>query len=461
MRLARSVSATFAVLILAGSSAQAQTKLAPPPFSVPGSTVKAVFVDFSDAVYDITYDIAQRETRVKATIHFNAEQEGLPAFDFNSVRAQVQLDGAAVTTTAVNPATDSDGVIVVKSPVTPGDHELVLDYKMSGAYAPTYRDNTVQSGFFTDDSVGRYLQSYLPSNFEFDQYKMAFNVEILGLSGEQALFTNGALKQIDANHWTVDFPSYFNGSSVYFHTLPKSAVEILEFTADNGGGQTIPGIVYQKRSNGETLSRYRDIATKTIADLAGRFGPFAHPSVTIYAQASGGGMEYHGATVSSAWALPHELAHSFFGRGVMPANGNAGWIDEAMATLTGGPYTPDASNIEPTNMSKHSPYYTREDNNGYVQGMNLLAHFGNEFHTANAGLSIEGFLQGWYKTHVLATVDVQMLQDDMEAYSGLSLTNEFASYVYGVGAKNAAPRLITPGAPVHRVLTPDEFKHLQ
>jgi hypothetical protein len=43
-------------------------------------------------------------------------------------------------------------------------------------------------------------------------------------------------------------------------------------------------------------------------------------------------MEYCGATMTDPGALGHELTHSWFARGVMPANGNTGWIDEAVAS---------------------------------------------------------------------------------------------------------------------------------
>jgi hypothetical protein len=42
-------------------------------------------------------------------------------------------------------------------------------------------------------------------------------------------------------------------------------------------------------------------------------------------------MEYEGATLSSPAALKHEMAHSWWGRGVAPVSEHHGWIDEAVA----------------------------------------------------------------------------------------------------------------------------------
>ena len=67
-------------------------------------------------------------------------------------------------------------------------------------------------------------------------------------------------------------------------------------------------------------------------ELEQTYGPYPHEALLIYCTGNiSGGMEYAGATMTSLEALGHEITHSWFARGVMPANGNAGWIDEAIA----------------------------------------------------------------------------------------------------------------------------------
>ena len=77
--------------------------------------------------------------------------------------------------------------------------------------------------------------------------------------------------------------------------------------------------------------------------------------MTIYI-AGRGGMEHCGATITSMSALAHEITHSWFARGVMPANGNAGWIDEGTARWRdrGYPTAKGFSVRQPVNLSNYS-----------------------------------------------------------------------------------------------------------
>jgi hypothetical protein len=455
----------FVLIGLAFStSVLAAGDMAPPPFAVPGRASPAVFVDFKSAVYEIQFDIAQKSTHVRSQIVFHAAIAGMPVFDLTDSPSEILLDGQRVDETVVTPATDTRGVHVVLSDVAVGDHTLVITHDMGNGFnPPVYSTGSVRSGFFMNDDAGDYLQNYLPSTYEFAQYKMTFKLEFVGLAEAQSIFTNGLLSQQSATRWTIDFPDYFNCSAIYFHTVPTSAVITLPFTFDDGAGHTRSAVIYQQKSSNQ-LETFKATTLKTIADLTQRFGPFPHETLVIYNNPNGGGgMEYSGATVTDLWALPHELGHSYFGRGVMPANGNAGWIDEAMATLTEGPYQSDSSAIRTTNMASHSAYYTRNDDTGYVQGMNFLAHLGEEFHLVNPSLSMDGYLKHLVSTQVHRTITTELLEKDLEAYSGMSLTKEFSQFVYG---REPLTGQITKSRPtsqrrsVHLKLTPEMLRRL-
>ena len=55
-----------------------------------------------------------------------------------------------------------------------------------------------------------------------------------------------------------------------------------------------------------------------LAELEADYGAYTHDSMTVYI-AGRGGMEHCGATITSMSALGHEITHSWFARGVMPA----------------------------------------------------------------------------------------------------------------------------------------------
>ena len=93
--------------------------------------------------------------------------------------------------------------------------------------------------------------------------------------------------------------------------------------------------VYTKAGNNsdDILNQFVERTEHYINVLESNFGPFPHDSVTIFAKpgAGRGGMEYAGATATTLGSLRHELNHSYFARSAVPVNGNAGWIDEAIA----------------------------------------------------------------------------------------------------------------------------------
>src|SRR5690606_31939202 len=100
-------------------------------------------------------------------------------------------------------------------------------------------------------------------------------------------------------------------------------------------GRSLPVTVYMKKiwSYFSAPSVYLDRAIEVLTELESDYGAFPHSGMLIYASpAFQGGMEYAGATITNFKALAHEITHSYFGRGLMPANGNAAWIDEALAS---------------------------------------------------------------------------------------------------------------------------------
>jgi hypothetical protein len=101
------------------------------------------------------------------------------------------------------------------------------------------------------------------------------------------------------------------------------------------------------------------VARNVMQELEQTFGAYPHETLLVYCTgASSGGMEYAGAAMTSQAALGHEITHSWFARGVMPANGSAGWIDEAIARWRDLGY-PRANVIAPrplVHLAGFSPY---------------------------------------------------------------------------------------------------------
>ncbi|OQW47632.1 MAG: hypothetical protein A4S09_15075 [Proteobacteria bacterium SG_bin7] len=418
-------------LLYLNSAAFAKLDMAPPNFTINKGQGNAVFVDFTSADYEITYDVKKATTTVISKIHFTNEERGFPIFDLVEKPMRVVIDGKSTDSQIIEaPRSGEDELIefrIVSEPIDPGNHLLVIEHQIKSTQ---YSKGGVNSGFFMSDIGSRaLLERYLPCNFEYDQLSMRFMIKVIGATEEEVIFTNGKLKQEGNNLWSIAFPNYFNQSSVYFHIREKAGTDILHFEHRSIDDRNMPITIY-KTSRGD-MEEYKNLTVKTLSKFENLFGAFPHPTLTIYIGGNGGGMEYSGATVTDAWALPHELAHSFFGRGVMPANGNAGWIDEAMATLVGGPYAADPNDIRAMNMSNHSVYYRDNDSNGYTYGMNFLAFLGIQFSKKNNALNMNGFLKTWMEIADHHVTTVQMLQNNLENYSQLDLNSLFQKYVFG------------------------------
>lgn len=408
-------------------------QMAPPDFSVPGLG-KAVFVDFLSADYRVIYDIVAKRTRVESKIVFRSESEGMPIFDLIDEPERISVDGHPASQRLVHPSSAAeDGPLrVVEVNVVPGLHVLRVEHELK-EFGATFGGDSVSSGFFISDFEARGLyERFVPSNLEFDQVQMRLDVEVLGAGVEHRIFTNGTLAKLGRQRWSIRFPDYFNSSAPFFHIRPAPATTVLQYLYESIDGRQIPVVIYQNADVNAKLADFKAILDTKMPEFERHFGPFPHASMTVFHSGGmgGGGMEYSGATFTDLWALEHELAHSYFGRGVMAANGNAGWVDEAMASLVTNSWTnPDS--LKPTNMASHSPYFRANDSKGYYEGLNFLAYLGREFTKANPALNLNRFLKTWVAEKLRAVSTTPDLQSSLESYSGMKLGELFDKYVYG------------------------------
>jgi hypothetical protein len=423
------------VLAMTAVKATAAPLNAPPSFKV-GQAGKAIFVDFLKADYQVVFDVANTETKITSLIQFQNDEIGMPVFDLIDNPDAVVLDGETVTSMlmetphqARNP--EFSQIRVIQSIVQPGAHQLVVRHTLK-TFPAKYQDGGVESGFFMSDFDSRgLLERYLPANFEFDQLAMTLKVSVVGGSQQESLFTNGNIQTQSDSQWTIEFPSYFNCSALYFHIRPKAETSEVKYTLNSIDGREIPVAIYTPTGPGSNLQPFKKILDETFLSDEKLLGPFPHQSITVYISGLiGAGMEYAGAMTTDFDSLPHEFTHSYFGRGVMPANGNAGWIDEAMTSLVSGPQFPVPDDIKPKNMANHSAYYRANDTFGYYEGQNFLNYIGKLFSEKSPNLSLNLFLKNWIAQRHQQVITTEILRAEMEKYSGLDLNDTFQKYVY-------------------------------
>jgi hypothetical protein len=143
-------------------------------------------------------------------------------------------------------------------------------------------------------------------------------------------------------------------------------------------------------------------------------------------------MEHAGATITTIHALSHELCHSWFGRGVLPADGRSGWIDEAITTWRDVLYQRDSNflTFPSTNLSNYSIWHKGAPGLPHLAGKDLLS--GIDALMADQG-GLLPIVRAFYTDWLHKPVTTEQFLSYLEARSGLSLATEIDKYVYGEG----------------------------
>lgn len=399
----------------------------PKSFSV--GTGQAVFADFTEAVYNITYDVTAQKATVVAEIKLETRETGYPIFDSVAVPSSVIFDGAAVTAVETKTPNRETTLRYVNKLAAPGVHTLKIEVPLTTLVK--FSAEGVNTAFWTSDLDERqFLERYMPANFEFDQVKMTFNVNFVGAKTKQVIYTNGVMSEVKSNVFKISYPSYYTASSIFFHAVPQGAVNELRFSLKSIDGREIPSVVYfSKGAFAANLEKLKTKTTEVFHELESDYGAFPHPSLTVY-QAGSGGMEYCGATMTDFSALGHELFHSYFARGVMPANGNSGWLDEALASWRDDGYQTLETLSGSTGMSSH-PYYTRiTDTAAYSFGERFMSYLDGKT-KAKGGL--KPFMRHMIDKKVFAPLFVEEFIAEMNKFYGISVDADFQKYTFAKG----------------------------
>ncbi|MBA2404376.1 MAG: hypothetical protein H0V66_06365 [Bdellovibrionales bacterium] len=402
------------------------------PKSFPHDGAKAVFVDFTEAVYDITYDISSKKAEVKATFKMNIVEEGFPIFDLIEAPTSVKVDGLEVKAPEFSTPSNETKIRIINKKLSIGSYDLEVKVPLTNLIE--YTADGVKSAFWVTDLEDRYyLERYLPVNLEYDRVKMTFNLNYKGLKKKQHIFANGEVSWSSETKAKIEFPEYFTVNSLYFHTTPVGSVKLLEATFKSVNGRDIPVAVYMADAVNATatLTSLKDYAQRTMIELEGDYGAFPHASLIIYnadlTHMGLGGMEYAGATVTNEGALEHEMFHSYFARGVTPANGNAGWIDEALASWRDGGYRRRATLTGTSSMAAHAAYTRKTDTAAYGFGAEFMSFLDHKF-AAKGGL--KPFMNKLLEKKIFEPMFTEDFIKEMELFFGEKVQDVFNKYVY-------------------------------
>lgn len=393
----------------------------PAPFVDAGR--KMVFVDFVEAHYEIIIDVATQKATAKTLVDFLQPIQGVspghPLFDLLPEVTSALLDGAPVTVVDVESPSGKGIYRCLSEPIAPGPHRLEIAHSLDGVVV--FSGGTARLHFdFSDLEERGFLEQYLPTSFEYDHYAMSLEIQILNAVEPYKLFANGEITSPEQNKWSVKFPSYFNCSCPYVDVL--LATEVFERQFDYArAGETLPVTLYGSRDFNDTqIQEMQDLVTAALATLEGDFGPFPHPRLLVNLN-FGNNMEYAGAITSKAHkeTVCHELNHNYFARCILPADGNAGWMDEAIASWYELEHLP-LTELEPdsANLCNRSVYLRRTDGGSNSVGVEFLRHL-DFLLTAKGGL--RAFLRAYFEQRQRQSVSAQDFRRLIELHFGQAL----------------------------------------
>lgn len=277
---------------------------------------------------------------------------------------------------------------------------------------------------------------------------------------------SGFVQKIDnpsQQEWTLDTEREVASYTIMFVLLPLNDTLYQEQTID---GVDVRIMVYQ---NGASIDNaFRTLQT-WLPELKANIGPFPMKrGLSILLMDSGGGMEYYGGTISSLWALKHEIFHMYYACSTVFATYRDSWLDEAItswyADSKSQSFSPISETFTSTMVSGRSPIGIGFDARAYNEGSQMIQHIAVNIGGRQAMVDFLSYIHQNYSFKPFTTLE---FVDYLKDYSGLDYRQHFDNWLfYGEntdgGVNNSAEYIER-----HRVdLTPpknirDKYKNLE
>ncbi len=423
------------------------------PPAVPMGETTLVPVDVLELRGDFVFDYAAQTTVAHAELRFRlGAQAGRPIFDLRQEGPWVaSLDGTPLAEDGL-PQYDLGGgpgaemrVLTMTLPAC-SEHVLILDYPISAlsgvsALPPEFKEDGVAWEFgFSDLAPRMFLEQWLPANLVHDRHAIVIGVEVVGGPADQRVISNGAVEQLGDGRWQVELPAFSTAQSPLLVLVPGARIESSSMMLDLPDGSY--GVELHRRIEVDVSSAaLHELLAASFAEYTASTGTYGYTTFTAVVSFNGG-MEYDGATTSSVNALPHELFHSWWGRGVRPARASDGWFDEAwndyvtaFPKLAATPMDPDTPL---TVLHSANPWTRTTPYASYEVGKQVFMAIADAVGVA----ALQASMREFYQAHPHDLVTTQMLERHLVCSLELPAVRDlFQQYVYG---KAEAP---APGEP--------------
>jgi hypothetical protein len=413
----------------------------------------AVPIDMARLVASVRLDAASQVAEVSARLEFRLDgPAGCPVFDLRQPVREASLDGSPLPPDALAHcdmgAGENARMRVVDVACPDGSaHRLELGYRLgtpqaTGAVPIGWSPGGVSWDLFMSDlEPGRYLEMWFPANLCHDTLQIDLDVEVVGTDRPHLLLANGAVdEKRPGAHWGVRYPRRYTSLSPLLVLVPADEVEVRQARTEAAGRRLGLTVAALAGTAGDLDAVMADTSA-WLAYFAARYGRFNGREFLAVLWGEPRGMEYDGATTTSAPALEHEVFHSWFGRGVKPAGASDGWIDEAMASwatvsrrAAGGRFQAEELGLdeEPSLLCPPHPWSRHTPREAYAGGSRLLSGLA---YMAGGAAQMRSALAAWYGAYRGGAASTADLARHLGTWCGRDLSPWWDRYVYGAGAE--------------------------
>jgi len=421
---------------------------APAPKVVDG--LYAVPVDIQTLDGTVVLDGYQQTGRAGARVTFRlGSAGGMPILDLRQTPDLLELDGEPISPQGF--AHHDFGAqwhgrlrVVERSLAPCTSHTLVVDYDLGAPASPEARPVDWAAGssevrwdfWFTDLEPGRYLEMWFPANLIYDRFTFGLALDLRS-DADHAVISNAEVFDLGPGLWQLEFPPYHTALSPMVVVRPRTDLVSETRTELFGNGQSITIEVHRLATVADTDPPLMDRVVTATATAIASTGDYPHGErLVVYVwDEEGRSMEYDGGTTTGPDSLEHELFHSWFGRGVRPALGRDGWMDEAWTVFN----TDEHDAFEVAELPATASPMVLDDGNPWGRITPGLSYEGGRLVFAHLAFlmglgDLRTAMAGFYAAHVpdpVRTADLERHLYCFDAAAADAVARAFWRYVYG------------------------------
>ncbi len=227
--------------------------------------------------------------------------------------------------------------------------------------------------------------------------------------------------------WLLDSERELASYTVMFAMLPVDGAVFEQRAID---GVPVQILAFQ---GGASVSAAFDRLNVWLPQLQREIGPYPAPhGLSVFLVSEGGGMEYYGGTITSLWALRHEVLHSYFGCATVMKTYRDSWLDEAITewyddTAGGRVYTAMPDSYVGNWVGGRSPVSVGYSDLAYTDGARIMQAVCDQI---GGRERMRAFLAGVYGQRSFQPFTTMEFVGFLRDFSGVDFKARFEDWLY-------------------------------